>query len=72
MPRAHKFECRLQTWVPPEIADTVELLAHEQLLDVADVVRQAIILYLRQCGAMPKVARQNGQHAADHIEGSRP
>jgi hypothetical protein len=62
MSRAHNFDCRLQTWVPSEVSDAVEFVAREQLLDTADVLRQAIIMYLRGLGVMPKQTRANGHH----------
>ena len=62
MSRANKFECRLQTWVPEDVADAVQMIADQQLLDVADVVRQGVILVLRQFGAMPLQQRSNGHH----------
>ncbi len=74
MSRAHNFNTRLQTWTPPEIAEAVELVAREQLLDVSDVLRQAIVMYLRALNAMPKMPRANGHHATNITisEGAAP
>jgi hypothetical protein len=62
MPR-NKPRCdfKLQTWVPEEFAEAIERAAREQLLDVSDVLRQAIVLYLRSFNIMPP-SRMNGHH----------
>jgi hypothetical protein len=54
----------MQTWVPPEYAEAIEAIARAQLLDVSDVIRQAIIGYLRQNGILPARPMTNG--AAHH------
>jgi hypothetical protein len=65
MPRAPRFPFKLQTWVPEEHANAIASIADEQLLDVSDVLRQAVMMYLRTFNAMPpRVARPNGVHQA--------
>ncbi len=66
MPKERRFDSKLQTWVPSEYAEAVEQLAKDQLLDGADIVRQAVVWYLRNHGFVPPVPQANG-HLEDRV-----
>ena len=57
---ADPFDAKLEAWVPPRIANAVELLAKQRLMTSSDIVRQGVIAVLNQFGAMPPEPRANG------------
>ena len=49
---ANRFPRRLETWMSEEFADAVESIAHQRALSSSAVVREALLIYLSQLGAL--------------------
>jgi len=48
------YDIQLNTRVPKEVFDAVEKLAHKKAVKSSDLVRKAIVEYLKEKGALDK------------------
>ncbi len=62
MAKAPRFPCRIDVWCGEEMAATVEALADARALTTSAIVREALLWYLQQIGALsPRPVQPNGQ-----------